>query len=190
MQSYGRYECKSWKRQHQQKQPWENGVGEINENGELFADYCGTNELVIGGTLPIQEDPQGDMDFPDLHTKNEIDHIAISRRWRRTLEYTRTRNGADVGSGHSLLIAKLKARSTAKAQSQKGRHQRHTIANLQEEGTKQEFRNAVQQKFQTLQDTGYLTLQWIDRRWKQVKETYTQVCDEILGFKVCIRKYG
>ncbi|KAH3708226.1 hypothetical protein DPMN_067670 [Dreissena polymorpha] len=24
------------------------GVGEINENGELFTDFCGLNDLVIG----------------------------------------------------------------------------------------------------------------------------------------------
>jgi hypothetical protein len=27
------------------------GVGNINENGELFADFCAQNDLVIGGTI-------------------------------------------------------------------------------------------------------------------------------------------
>ena len=27
------------------------GIGNINENGELFADFCAVNRLVIGGTL-------------------------------------------------------------------------------------------------------------------------------------------
>jgi hypothetical protein len=26
------------------------GVGNINENGKLFADFCAQNDLVIGGT--------------------------------------------------------------------------------------------------------------------------------------------
>ena len=157
------------------------GVGEMNENGELFADFCGTNELVIGGTLfPHKKIHKVTWTSPDLHTKNQIDHIAISRRWRRTLEDTRAKNGADVGSDHSLLVAKLKARITATKRSQNGLQQRHNIAKLQEDGTKQEFRNALQQKFQALQGTGSES---IEGRWTQVKETYTQVCDEVLGFK-------
>ena len=29
----------------------QNGLGEMNENGELLADFCAANSLVIGGTL-------------------------------------------------------------------------------------------------------------------------------------------
>ena len=27
------------------------GLGEMNENGEMLADFCSTNSLVIGGTI-------------------------------------------------------------------------------------------------------------------------------------------
>ena len=40
------------------------GVGEQNENGELFTDFCTSNDLVIGGSLPPLEDPQDHMDLP------------------------------------------------------------------------------------------------------------------------------
>ena len=26
-------------------------LGEINENGEIFADFCASNDLVIGGSI-------------------------------------------------------------------------------------------------------------------------------------------
>ena len=27
------------------------GLGEMNENGEMFADYCALNNMVIGGSM-------------------------------------------------------------------------------------------------------------------------------------------
>ena len=30
---------------------WKEGLGQMNENGLLFADLCALNELIIGGTL-------------------------------------------------------------------------------------------------------------------------------------------
>ena len=37
----------------------------------------------------------------------EIDYILCSRRWRRSIQSAKTRLGADCGSDHELLIAKL-----------------------------------------------------------------------------------
>ena len=74
-------------------------LGEMNENGVLFADFCAFNELVIGGNL-----------FPhkamwasgDLNTENQIDHIAITRKWRNVLLDVRVKRGADIDSDHHL----------------------------------------------------------------------------------------
>jgi hypothetical protein len=63
--------------------------------------------LMIGETLfPHKEchkvtwvspDPQG-------RTQNEIDHICISKNWRKSLLDVRNKRGADVGSDHHLII--------------------------------------------------------------------------------------
>ena len=48
------------------------GLGLLNENGELFTDFCEQNDLVIGSTL-----------FPQLNihkitwTQNQIDYMTI-----------------------------------------------------------------------------------------------------------------
>ena len=57
-----------------------------NENGELFTDFCMTNNLVIGGSIfPHKEIHKATWYCPHGITRNEIDHIAISRRYRRFL---------------------------------------------------------------------------------------------------------
>nr|KAG5692410.1 hypothetical protein BaRGS_032463 [Batillaria attramentaria] len=39
------------------------GTGTQNENGELFTEFCTTNDLVIGGTISAQDHPQNHLDI-------------------------------------------------------------------------------------------------------------------------------
>nr|KAG5711442.1 hypothetical protein BaRGS_025869 [Batillaria attramentaria] len=40
------------------------GLGQMNENGERFADFCALNQLVIGGSIfPHKRNPQGHMEI-------------------------------------------------------------------------------------------------------------------------------
>jgi hypothetical protein len=40
------------------------GLGQMNENGLLFTDFCALNDLVIGSLFPQQPHPQSHMDIP------------------------------------------------------------------------------------------------------------------------------
>ncbi|XP_059147249.1 craniofacial development protein 2-like [Physella acuta] len=63
-----------------------NEIGIINENGELFADFCAFNDLIIGGTIFSHKDiHKTSWTSPDGKTKNQIDHITVSRKWIRSL---------------------------------------------------------------------------------------------------------
>ena len=39
--------------------------------------------------------------------RNQIDHIAINRKWVASLKDVRTKRGADVGSDHMMVEAKF-----------------------------------------------------------------------------------
>lgn len=47
---------------------------------------------------------------PDGQTTNEIDYVCILRRWRSATADVVTRHGADVGSDHYLIMAKIQLR--------------------------------------------------------------------------------
>jgi endonuclease/exonuclease/phosphatase family metal-dependent hydrolase len=73
------------------------GIGEMNENGNLCASY----DLVIGRSLFIHKKcHKVTRVSPDHNTENQIDHIAISRMFRRSLTNIRNSRGADIGSEH------------------------------------------------------------------------------------------
>jgi hypothetical protein len=83
------------------------GTGACNENAELVIETCGNHGLMIGRTLFahkechkvnwVSQDLQG-------RTQNQIDHISISKNWRKSLLDVCNKRGAYVGSNHHLII--------------------------------------------------------------------------------------
>ena len=45
---------------------------------------------------------------PDGLYKNQIDHIAVNAKFKRSVRDTRVYRGADVGSAHNLVITETK----------------------------------------------------------------------------------
>ena len=75
------------------------GLGEINENGERFADTCALNKIVIGGSIfPHKRIHKATWVSPDHVTENQIDHICIGKTFRRSLQDVRVKRGADAAS--------------------------------------------------------------------------------------------
>uniref|UniRef100_A0A0L8I3E4 Endonuclease/exonuclease/phosphatase domain-containing protein n=1 Tax=Octopus bimaculoides TaxID=37653 RepID=A0A0L8I3E4_OCTBM len=91
-------------------------VGNINLGYEaiLFADFCANNQLVIGGTLfPHKGLHKATCLTPDLKTQNQIDHICVSCKFRRSLLDVRVKRRADAASDHHLLFGKLQLKIRA-----------------------------------------------------------------------------
>ena len=81
----------------------------MNENGELFSKLCASCGLIIGGTIfPHKTCHKVSWISPDNIMENQIDHIAISKRFRRSLLDVRNKRGADIGGDHHLMIANFR----------------------------------------------------------------------------------
>ena len=54
----------------------QHALGEMNENGERFADLCGLNDLVTGGSIfAHKRRHKATWVSPDHVTENQIDHF-------------------------------------------------------------------------------------------------------------------
>ena len=63
------------------------GVGVRNYNGGRFVDFCSTHHLVIGGTtFQYRMRDKVSWQHPSGRYANQIDLLAISRRFRGCLE--------------------------------------------------------------------------------------------------------
>ena len=83
-------------------------LGEMNENRELFADFSAFKELAIGGSVFKHKDiHKATWVSPDGRTKNQIDYISISRKWRRSLLDTRAGRGSDIKGTSEMSFLRL-----------------------------------------------------------------------------------
>ena len=59
----------------------QHGLGSMNENSEILADFCTINDIVIGGTIfPHKSCHKASWRSLEARTENQIDHITINRR--------------------------------------------------------------------------------------------------------------
>ena len=80
----------------------------LTDNGERMQLLCGMNSLCIGNTyFPHKNIHKKTWHSPDGCTLNEIDFVCISRKWRTALMDVRAQRGADIGSDHYLVRAKI-----------------------------------------------------------------------------------
>ncbi|KAJ2942978.1 hypothetical protein O0L34_g15168 [Tuta absoluta] len=84
------------------------GLGDRNERGEMWLQFCTENSLTIMNTC-FQNHPRRLYTWimPGDRARYQIDYIAIAKRWRSCITNTKTYPGADCGSDHKLLVAEL-----------------------------------------------------------------------------------
>lgn len=160
------------------------GLGQMNENGERFADLCALNNLVIGGSVyPHKNIHKATWVSPDHTTENQIDHICISKKFRRSMQDVRVRRGADVASDHHLVVAILKLKLKKNWEMARPARQRYNTALLRDDNKKQEFRVSLNNKFQVLQDILEEEDGSLESKWEEIKEAVVETCQEVLGPK-------
>lgn len=92
--------------------------------------------------------------LPGGRDKNQIDHIVVNGKWKRSLQDVRVRRGADVGSNHLLITAyfKLKLMKTVYKSSRK----RFDTDKLNDIKTKKDFRSELRNRCHILQSSDIL----------------------------------
>ena len=83
------------------------GLGIRNEAGQRLIEFCQENTLVIENTLPTTQEKTLHLDITRWSTLKS-DYILCSQRRKSSIQSAKTRLGADCGSDHELLIAKLR----------------------------------------------------------------------------------
>ena len=83
------------------------GLGVQIEAGQRLTEFCQENTLVITNTLFQQHKRQlYTWTSPDGQCQNQTDYILW--RWRSSIEWAKTRPGADYGSDYELLMEKFR----------------------------------------------------------------------------------
>ena len=157
------------------------GLGQMNENGERFADLCALNQLVIVGSIfPHKRIHKATWISPNHVTENQIDHICISRRFRRSWQDVRVMRGADMSSDHHLLMTTvrlhLKRFTTAYSTRTK-----YNAGLLRDKDTQAAFQISLSNRFQPLQELIEDDETDFETQWGHCKKLWHNTCEEVLG---------
>ena len=83
-------------------------LGVQNEPGQRLIEFCQENALVIANTLFQQHKRRlYTWTSPDGQHQKQNDYILCCQTWRNSTQSAKTILGADCGSDHKLLIAKI-----------------------------------------------------------------------------------
>ena len=128
------------------------GLGWLNENGERFAYLCAFNDLAIGDCIfPHKTIHKATWISPDGRSSNQIDHIAIGRKWRRSLIDVRVKRGADVASDHHLLLEVIKVKLRANQDRTCTPHYKYNTQNLKSKEIADTFSCSVKNRYSALE---------------------------------------
>ena len=174
------------------------GLGTINENGVRLVSLCSANNLVIGGTMFNHKNiHKYTWTSPDGKHRNQIDHVMIGRKRKKSLLDVRTYRGADIGSDHQLVLAKIKLKLKVKKKEKP--LLRYDTKKLIDPNVKEEFVLECRSRFTVLamlseDEENELELnrdeqkEIVNNRWRDVKEVYQGAANEILGRGRTVRK--
>ncbi|XP_032239018.2 craniofacial development protein 2-like [Nematostella vectensis] len=157
------------------------GCSTMNNNSELLADFCLNNDLVIGGTIfPHKNIHKLTWRSPDGRTLNQIDHIIINGKWRRSLLNVRVYRGADASSDHNLVVTSVKLK-LRKVKKQVQQRKQLDAVKLKCPKIQKQFVLEVKNRFQALADNAEDTP--VETRWNKIKSVYNEAAVDIIGYK-------
>ena len=142
------------------------GLGEGNDRGEDFTNWCEQNRLIITDTCFMNRDSRlYTWKSPGDLAQNQIDYICVNSRMRNSVLDCKTYPSADCGSDHQLLVACVR---TCFKKTHKGEVRMRHILRSSKHRNDENMQNAAK------------TL-WTQRQSseKSTWETYKEICNNI-----------
>jgi hypothetical protein len=127
---------------------------------------------------------------PDCRTSNQIDHIAISRKWRKLLLDVQNKRGADITSDHHLIIGEIRIKILSKKRKKDlpSTTRKFQVSRLKGPSMKSnntELRN----RFEILWvSNDHIVAQDIELQWGSITKTVLNTSEDVLGRKRKQRK--
>jgi len=149
---------------------------EINENGGIFIDFCVFNDLYIGGRFFFQHRKIHKATWPSLNrTHNQIDHITVSNKLKKSLLDVEVMRGATTDSDLHLEIGTFRMKLAAKRIVGESSRKSFNTIKLRDMGVREEVTVTLRSKFKVLADVDEDD-QNVNGMWQSVfADTYQQL---------------
>ncbi|KAL1397256.1 hypothetical protein pipiens_002548 [Culex pipiens pipiens] len=152
------------------------GLGEMSENGELFTEFCGNYDMVIGGSLfPHRSVHKVTWVSRDGRTENQIDHICVSHKWRRSLLDVRNMRSADIASDHHLLVGEIRLRVARVVRQEEKVGCRFNVQRLANPEVHRAFVGELLARASDIPDST------VEEEWQCIKDAFIATSENTLG---------
>nr|KAG5707099.1 hypothetical protein BaRGS_011810 [Batillaria attramentaria] len=153
----------------------------MGDNAKIGADNTGYEDIM--GVYPHKNIHKATWVSPDHTTENQIDHICINKKFRRSMQDVRVKRAADVASDHHLVVTRLKLKLKKNWKMEHPGRLKYNTALLRDASKQQEFKVSLSNRFQALQDLLEVEHGTLESKWEGIKEAVTETCQEVLGPK-------
>ena len=156
------------------------GLGQCNERGELWADWCEEKDLVILNTW-YKQHPRRLWTWkrPGDTWRNQIDYIAVNRRFRNTVTKTRTYPGADCNSDHVPVIATVRIK-LKKLIKPKTEPKLDLAILLRNKDLQKRYELEVKNRFDSLGEENWDN---VDQTWEAIRTITTETAQKLIPKK-------
>ena len=129
------------------------GIGVRNDRGDRWVQWCESNDMVIMNTF-FKEHPRRVYTWksPGDSSRNQIDYITINDRFKRAVKHAKTYPGADCGSDHIPVVAKIQCKLKKLKKGKK--IQKLDYEKLYNPEIRMNYSVHVENRFETLIDEG------------------------------------
>ncbi|XP_035785928.1 uncharacterized protein LOC118463450 isoform X1 [Anopheles albimanus] len=157
------------------------GVDPPDRNGPLFVEFCNANNMVIGGSLfRHREMEKITWEAPKCYTKKQIDHICISKEWKKYLLFSicPKEKLADIASDHLLVIGEMCLRLENVQRRVKG-----AVGELFDTNrlSDRNVKNSFVKEVRTRACNGVPSTETVQEQWTAIEDGFITASEKILG---------
>lgn len=152
-----------------------------NDNGTRLINMAMSKELVISSTyFPRKNIHKHTWVFPNGLTKNQIDHVMISKKYMSCISNVRSYRGADADIDHYLIIAHFRIRLSSKwKRSSKTNNSKFNVEILRDQEIAKQYEKLVQKEIG--KNSGKNSTEDIENQWNRTKQTITYCASVVIG---------
>jgi endonuclease/exonuclease/phosphatase family metal-dependent hydrolase len=146
-----------------------------NDNGAKICDLAAaTNTFIVSTQYRHKREHKITWMIPGGTEGNQIDHMLISKRWKRIIQDVRTYGGANVDSDYLLVVAKMRMKVVK--QTGGSRKNGWDVEKLNHTRHNDEYKKEMRKKLETREEEVD-----IDEEWKNLKESIIDTAETVLG---------
>uniref|UniRef100_A0A8D8RW96 Craniofacial development protein 2 n=1 Tax=Cacopsylla melanoneura TaxID=428564 RepID=A0A8D8RW96_9HEMI len=152
---------------------------DTNNNGyRLLSMAAAGNIKIVSTTFPRKNIHKGTWVSPGGSYTNQIDHVLIDSRHKRSVTNVRSIRGAECGTDHYLVLVHFQQRIQCNKRNPSNKRKLLALEQLKEDDKYQDFQLKLENRLQNVHQEDNNNL---DQKWNSMKtaiqETLKEVCD-------------